>query len=58
MMFNSMGMGMDEIAPARRDLGRGALFGGWLCLDGGVTFDPAPQVLWKDERLSTALPSY
>jgi hypothetical protein len=59
MMFNSTGTGMDEIAPARcDDLDRGALFRGRLCLNGGMAFDPASQVFWKDEGLSTALASY
>jgi len=59
MMSKSMGMGMDEIAPARCEgLDRGSLFRRWLCLDGGMAFDPATQVFWKDEGLSTPLPSY
>jgi hypothetical protein len=59
MMFKIHGNGNGRIAPARcEDRDRGALFRGWLCLDGRMTFDPASQVFWKDEGLSTALPSY
>jgi hypothetical protein len=51
-----MAMGMDELPrQGVRDLGRGALFREWPCLNGGMAFDPAPQVFWKNEGLSTAL---
>jgi len=57
MMFKIHGNGNGRIASARcEDRDRGTLFRGWLCLDGGMTFDPASQVFWKDEGLSTALP--
>jgi hypothetical protein len=53
-----MAMVMDELPrQGVEDLDRGALFRGWLHLNGGMAFDPASQVFRKDDGPATALSS-